>query len=112
MAEPQRPENTYILDAESTPEMARWIGQDRKVTDSMGGALAGLPDLPVHAQVVDLACGPGSWVLDAAYALPESEVTGVDISQTMIRYAAARARSQEVTNVSFGVMDITHPLGA
>jgi SAM-dependent methyltransferase len=49
-------------------------------------------------------------VLDAAYASPDSEIAGVDISRIMIDYANARARSQGFTNVSFGVMDITQPL--
>ncbi len=110
MAEQEKPENTYFLDPESTIEMARLIEQDRTLTKAMGGALAGLPELPVGAQILDLGCGPGSWVLDAAYAQPDSDVAGVDISHTMIEYANARARSQNCPNASFGVMNITKPL--
>jgi ubiquinone/menaquinone biosynthesis C-methylase UbiE len=110
MDEQQQAQSTYFFDPESTAEMARLIEQDRTMTKAMGGPLAGLPDLPSNAQVVDLACGPGSWVLDTAYALPDSEIAGVDISRTMIDYANARARSQELTNASFGTMNITEPL--
>jgi len=38
------------------------------------------------------------------------EIAGVDISQIMIDYANARARSQRIYNASFGTMDITLPL--
>ncbi|HZR44281.1 MAG TPA: methyltransferase domain-containing protein, partial [Ktedonobacteraceae bacterium] len=47
---------------------------------------------------------------DVAFECPDCEVAGVDSSQSMIQYAIARARSQNLTNVSFGVMDITQPL--
>jgi ubiquinone/menaquinone biosynthesis C-methylase UbiE len=78
----------------------------------MGGPLAEYPPETVVSfqRVLDLACGPGGWVLDVAFASPETEIAGVDISKTMIDYAGARARSQSLTNVSFGIMDITHPL--
>src|ERR1700730_11838359 len=99
-------ENTYIFDTESAVEMARLIDQDRVVTLGMGGALTGIPDLPIGAQILDLGCGPGGWVLDVAHARPDVEVAGVDISKTMIAYAHARARTQLLTNASFGVMDL------
>jgi ubiquinone/menaquinone biosynthesis C-methylase UbiE len=103
-------ENTYILDPESPVEMTRLIDLDRVLTKAMGGALSGAPELPMKAQLLDLSCGPGGWVLDVAYANPDSEVAGIDISKTMIDYANARARTQGLTNASFGVMDITQTL--
>lgn len=103
-------ENTYALDPESPVEMGRLIDLDRVTTKAMGGPLVGVPDLPEGAKVLDLACGPGGWVLDVAFACPDIEVAGVDISQTMIDYAWARARTQRLSNASFGVMNITQPL--
>lgn len=103
-------ENTYIIDPESAAEMARLIRLDQFTTQGMGGPLAGLPDLPSSSRILDIACGPGGWALDVAYANLDSEVAGIDISKTMISYANARARSQGLTNVSFGIMDITGPL--
>lgn len=103
-------ENTYVFDPESPQELARLIDQDRFVTRSMGGPLKGLPELPEGAHILDLACGPGSWVLDVAFDLPDATVSGVDISRAMIDYANARTTSQGLTNASFGVMDITQPL--
>jgi len=103
-------DNTYLLDAGSPAEMARLIDQDRILTKSMGGPLVGLPDPSTFNTVLDLGCGPGGWILDVAFAYPHLEVAGVDISQIMINYANARARSQYLSNASFGIMDITKPL--
>ncbi len=103
-------ENTYVFDVESPLEMARLIEQDRHVTETMGGPLTDLPKLPGAAQVLDLGCGPGGWVLNAAYERPDIEVAGVDISRIMIDYAIARACSQRIANASFGMMNITNLL--
>jgi len=102
--------HTYVFDPESPTEMARLINHDRVVTQSMGGLLSGIPDPSSLRNVLDLGCGPGSWVLDVAFELPDAEVEGVDISRTMVGYANARARTQHLPNASFGVMDITQPL--
>jgi SAM-dependent methyltransferase len=104
--------NTYLLDPESPEEMARLINLDRITTRAMGGPLSGLSDEEVAGlhNVLDLGCGPGGWVLDVAFSLPDVEVAGVDISRTMVDYANARARSQKLANASFGIMDITQPL--
>jgi ubiquinone/menaquinone biosynthesis C-methylase UbiE len=102
--------NSYVFNPEDAAEMARLTNLDRTTTQAMGGPLAGLPDLPERANALDLGCGPGGWVLDVAFERPDIEVAGVDISQIMIDYANARARSQHLPNASFGVMDIRQPL--
>jgi ubiquinone/menaquinone biosynthesis C-methylase UbiE len=102
--------NTYIFDPESATELARLINQDRVVTEAMGEALSSVPDAASLHNILDLGCGPGGWGLDAAFVLPLSEVEGVDVSRKMVDYANARARTQQLSNVSFGVMDITQPL--
>lgn len=102
--------NTYIFDPEDGTEMARLIHLDRVMTKGMGGTLAGLPELPENAQVLDLCCGPGGWVLDMAFEHPQMEVAGIDISKMMVDYANARARTQQLPNASFGVMNILEPL--
>jgi ubiquinone/menaquinone biosynthesis C-methylase UbiE len=102
--------NTYILDSEDATELARLIHLDRVITQGMGGPLTGLPELPETAQVLDLCCGPGGWVLDVAFAHPEMEVAGIDVSEQMVNYANARARTQQLPNASFGVMSVLEPL--
>jgi trans-aconitate methyltransferase len=98
----------YIFDPENAAEMARLISQDHLATEAAGGIFAGLSPATIESfhAILDVACGPGSWVLDVAYAHPIIEVSGIDISQTMIQYALARARSQRIPNASFKIMDI------
>jgi ubiquinone/menaquinone biosynthesis C-methylase UbiE len=102
--------NSYVFDAESSSEMGRLIDQDQVVTRAMGGSLTGIPKVGRLKNILDLGCGPGGWVLDVAFTLPEAEVEGVDVSRVMVDYANARARTQLLPNASFGVMDITQPL--
>lgn len=102
--------NTYVVDCEHPDEMARLIVLGNLYTQAMGGPLALVPELPFGAKIVDLACGPGGWVLDVAHACPDCEVAGVDISELMLGYAKACAASKLKQNVSFGKMDITQPL--
>jgi len=103
-------ENTYIFDPESANELARLITQSHFFIEMCGGPLAGIEERPNIRTILDLGCGPGGWVLDVAFARPKSEVAGIDISKAMVDYANARALSQQLTNASFGVMNITEPL--
>ncbi len=102
--------STYVFDSESSIEMARLINQDRMMTQAMGGSLSGITDPASLQNILDLGCGPGGWVLDVAFACPDADVEGVDISRLMVDYANARARTQQLPNASFGVMNITDPL--
>jgi ubiquinone/menaquinone biosynthesis C-methylase UbiE len=67
-------------------------------------------DLSNVHDVLDLACGSGSWVHDVAYSHSHILVEGVDINQALIDHALAQARVQGLQNASFGVMDILQPL--
>ena len=100
----------YFIDAESAPEMARLIQQDMAMTRKMGGPLAEQADPSSFLRILDVGCGSGGWVLDVAFANPDAEVAGIDISKTLIDYANARARSQGLQNASFEVMDVSMPL--
>src|SRR5579884_120813 len=103
-------ENTYVMPSENAAEMARLIDQDRLVTEAMGGLFP--PDLDPKAvrAVLDVACGPGGWVREVAYQYPDIQVTGIDISQTMIDYANGFVRVEGLDNAQFQIMDATQPL--
>lgn len=103
-------EDSYFIDAESAAEMARLIQLDMFTTRAMGGPFAEQTDPSRFAQILDIGCGPGGWVLEVAHTYPKAEIAGIDISTTMISYANARARTQNLNNASFEVMDITKPL--
>jgi SAM-dependent methyltransferase len=102
--------NSYVIDAESGAEVARLIEQDRFLNTYLGGPVPERDDLTSMHTMLDLACGPGSWALEVAYCYPRLQVTGVDVSRSMIDFARIRARTQGLDNAHFQVMDITQPL--
>jgi ubiquinone/menaquinone biosynthesis C-methylase UbiE len=105
-------QNVYFNDPESGAEMTRLLDHDRLMTKEMGGlfpAWFGVDPSSIQ-RVVDLACGPGGWAQEMAFAYPDKEVFGVDISQSMIAYANMQAQVQGLHNAHFSVMDILQPL--
>jgi SAM-dependent methyltransferase len=107
---PTENSSTYFINPEEAAETARLVDLDHALTKEMGSLFPTSVD-PAHIHtVLDLACGPGGWALEVAYAHPRVEVVGVDISQKMIRYAQAQARTQGLDNVSFQIMNILEPL--
>jgi ubiquinone/menaquinone biosynthesis C-methylase UbiE len=103
-------ENTYVMPAESVAESARLIDQDRLLTEAMGSLFPN--DLnPQEVQtILDVGCGPGGWAREVAYQYPDIQVTGIDISQTIIDYANAFVRVERLDNARFQLMDATRPL--
>jgi len=61
------------------------INQSQLLTRSLGGPVPELSaeELSEMHDVLDLACGPGGWVLDLAYAAPHLEVAGVGSNASM-----------------------------
>lgn len=106
----QQTHEGYVVDTESATEMARLMRQDLALTQSMGGLFPEKPDLTNVDRVIDLACGPGGWVLEMAFSYRDIEVVGVDISERMITYAEAQAHVQKRTNATFQVANILQPL--
>jgi ubiquinone/menaquinone biosynthesis C-methylase UbiE len=102
--------NNYFIDIESTTEMARLINQDRLFTENMGGLFPELQDISSMHDILDIACGPGGWILDVATVFPEIRAVGIDVSHTMIEYARASAWSRGLDNASFLVMEALEPL--
>lgn len=110
--QPSRDESTYFVDIESGAETARLIQQAHLLTNQLGGLFPAKFELPganVNT-ILDIACGPGSWVLDVAYAYPDISVVGVDLNEIMVQYATAQALTQGLQNVSFELMDVLKPL--
>ena len=103
--------NVYFNDPESGAEMARLLNQDYLVTKGMEGLFAERSnDFSGIQRILDVACGPGGWVQEVAFAHPEIEVVGFDISRAMIDYANAQAQVQGLDNARFLVMDMLKPL--
>ncbi len=103
--------SNYFVDAEKAMETVRLIDQAEmtsRATCRQPFPASVKPD--TLRTVLDLACGPGDWPMDVVFSHPDIEVVGVDISQTMVNYAQARAKSRGLYNVIFEVGDITKPL--
>lgn len=99
---PKNP-NTYFLPIDDT-EIQRVLLQDRTITPRLGPLIP--PGIVGSTRdVLDIACGPGGWVLDVATAYPDMEVTGIDISTKMIKYAQAQQEVRGLQNVHFQIMD-------
>ena len=106
-----REENPYIMGSESATEMARLMSQGRAMTMALGGVFPERhDDLESSDRILDIACGPGGWVLEIAQKYPEKQIVGLDISNMMIQYARAQAFSQRLNNAEFVVMDALQPL--
>jgi ubiquinone/menaquinone biosynthesis C-methylase UbiE len=98
--------NNYFTDPESATEMARLIKQAHMLTEEMGGSLADQQHLTHAHDILDLACGPGEWVIELASMYPDKQVTGIDVSQRMIEYAKMQALRNQLHNAHFKEMDI------
>lgn len=104
--------NAYPMDVESASELVRLLDQDKVMTNGMGGIFPELTKMELEGitDVLDIACGPGGWILDVAYAYPRMQVRGIDISNSMIEYAQALAKVRTLKNAQFQVMNALQPL--
>jgi SAM-dependent methyltransferase len=100
-----------IFGADPFLELMRQLTRNQLMSHIMP-PLAGLEKETIAAlkTVLDLGCGPGTWVMDVAFAYPHITAAGIDGSQDMVNYANTTARTRKLTNASFGVMDLLHPL--
>jgi ubiquinone/menaquinone biosynthesis C-methylase UbiE len=109
--EPERTRNFYLL-GDSQAEMVQLIETDQLFTKAMGGLLPEQPEQAIAQlqDVLDIGCGPGGWVLEMAYANPQLQATGIDISQGMIDYATVLAHASGLDNAHFRVRSAIEPL--
>lgn len=106
---------TYIVQAKKRKgkkeENTRIEIEDQIVNTAMKEPLVEQPDPTIFHQALDVACGGGGWVIEAALAYPQMCLIGVDINHTIIEMACALAGARQLTDrVSFRVMDALAPL--
>lgn len=100
--------STYIVqDRSNEDELKRLAAQDKMITSSMGGVLPEQPDPTIFHRVLDIGCGTGGWLIEAAKAYPSmQQLVGVDRSGRLLDYARAQAEAQQVhQRVEFHLMD-------
>lgn len=96
----------FVQDWQNEEELLRLAEQDRLVTASMGGVLPEQPDPTIFQRVLDVGCGTGGWVIEAAQTYPEVALVGIDVNRRMIDYAHAQAAAQHIDDrIEFHVMD-------
>lgn len=81
-----------------------WARTDRSlapVNDALVAAAAA--EAARQPRILDVGCGAGATSLALADELPEAEITGIDLSETLI--AAARERAAGRANLRFEVAD-------
>jgi ubiquinone/menaquinone biosynthesis C-methylase UbiE len=101
------PSTYFVQDRENLQEMARQQIQGQIFTASMGGVLPEQPDPTTFRRVLDVGCGPGNWLIEAAKTYPGmSLLVGADVSNPSIAYAREQAAISQVNDrVEFHAMD-------
>ncbi|HEX6482251.1 MAG TPA: class I SAM-dependent methyltransferase [Ktedonobacteraceae bacterium] len=103
----EHPSTYFVQDRYNEDELKRLAAQDQMLTTGMGGVLPEQPDPTIFRRVLDVGCGTGGWLIEAAKAYPSmSLLIGVDRSGHLLDYAHAQAEAQQVDErVEFHVMD-------
>jgi ubiquinone/menaquinone biosynthesis C-methylase UbiE len=102
----------FVQDPHNKEELTRLLIQDQAITAAIGGILPEQKDPAQIHRVLDIACGPGGWAIDAAQAYPHMQLYGVDISPAIIDHARKRAEDAQLSTdrVEFIVMNALRKL--
>ena len=103
----EHPSTYFVQDRSSEEEITRLLIQDQMITAGMGGVLPEQPDPAIFQRMLDVGCGPGGWLIEAARTYPSMNLlVGVDVSSRMVECARAQAIAQQVSDrVEFHTMD-------
>jgi ubiquinone/menaquinone biosynthesis C-methylase UbiE len=103
----EHPSTYFVQDRSNIDETTRLRVQDQMLTTMMGGVLSEQSDPGRFQSVLDVGCGTGGWLIEAAKTYPHiKRLVGVDISDKMLAYARAQAEEQGVSDrVEFQAMD-------
>src|SRR5258706_13859742 len=103
----EHPSRYLVQNRSNEEELTRLQIQDQMLTAGMGGVLPEQPDPTIFQRVLDVGCGTGGWLIEAAKTYSTmSLLVGVDVSERMIEYAQAQAEAQQVSDrVQFRTMD-------
>jgi ubiquinone/menaquinone biosynthesis C-methylase UbiE len=97
----------WVMDRSNRDEMKRQALQSQMLTAGVGGILPEQADPTQFESVLDVGCGTGNWLIEAARTYPTMKrLVGIDISERMISYAREQAEAEGVSDrVEFAVKD-------
>ena len=104
--EKENPNTYFVQKSLDIIEQERLLAQDRITTSQTGGIFPEQENLSSIQRVLDIGCGPGGWIFQAAHQYPTMSFVGIDISKKMIQYAQQEAIQNHLTErTDFHVMD-------
>src|SRR5436853_5817963 len=92
----ETPSTYMVQDRKDQRELTRLMIQDHIITVSIGGVLPEQVDPTAFHRVLDVGCGTGGWLIEAARTYPTMSLIGIDISQRIIKYARDQAQAHHV----------------
>lgn len=106
---PREPEPDLVMQDEEQVKSYAHAGRIDGVMSAAYLFHSGHASLVIHGakKVIDLGCGPATQLAQIASLNPESEFTGVDLSQTMLDSARKHVAACGLSNVGFSHGDIT-----
>ena len=106
-----QPTTYFVPDRHNKNELFRLAIQDQMITQAIGGVLTEQKEPESIRRMLDIGCGAGSWIIEAAQTYPAMSLVGIDISPRMVEYAQKIARTQSINDrVTFQIMDALRPL--
>lgn len=104
---PEHPSTYFMQDRSNQEELTRLDIQDQLVTTMHGGVLPEQADPTIFQHVLDVGCGTGGWLIEAAKTYPGMlRLDGVDVSRKVVEFAREQALAQHVSDrVEFRTMD-------
>src|SRR5579859_2582967 len=104
---PEQPDTYAVQGLSDDEELNRLRIQDQLVTSSMGGIWPEQTAPIRFERVLDIGCGPGSWLIEVAQTYPHiSKLVGVDINPKMVDAARRQAKALHIDDrMEFHQMD-------
>ncbi len=86
-----------------------WVNKQNEMDimlNPLGAKAIDKLDLNQETKILDIGCGCGATTLEIAKKIDDGTITGVDISEPMLKRASQNATALELSNINFQVLDV------